>query len=214
MEDRYLGVAWRIAVSASVVAVFAWSALGWPSSGVDAYEGTGIIVVGKGTIGPHHWLVKLTGDGVRKGICMETSAYLRHPRAGGTGMGTCSAPAVHRGLITSVVEKGQKGTPTLTALGAGFNLAVRRVEVSLFNGRLERFQLRRIRRAGTAGKQVTHFRYVAEAKAGVWCMRTLVTRDKAGVVLWRAAGAEVLPYDPARVCRASKAASGPRGAGA
>jgi hypothetical protein len=193
----------RIALGASVFAVFSWIALGWPSSGTDAFGTTRTVIAGKGRIGPHHWLVKLAGDGVRKGICMETSAYLRRPQAGGTGMGTCSAPAVHRGLITSVVEEGQKGNPTLTALGAAFNLAVHRVEVILMDGDSERLRLRRIRRAQGAGAQVTHFRYVAVAKGSAWCVRTLVTRGEAGAVLWRAPGSEVLPYDPARVCGAS-----------
>lgn len=189
-----------LALGASVVAVISWTAVGWPSSS-NAHGSTGSIFVGKGKIGPHHWAVEVTGGGSRKGICLETSAYLRRPQAGGTGMGTCSAPAVRRGLVTSVVERGQNGNPTLTAIGAAFNLAVRRVEVTLLDGQKERLPFRRIGRAGSASPQVTNFRYVAEARRGAWCVDALVTRNRSGAVLWRAAGSEILPYDPARVCR-------------
>lgn len=202
IDCRNLRLWKRFAIGVGLLALTYSIAPGWPVRSAIASSTSGIAVVAKGRIGTHHWAVEVAGDGHRKGICLETSAYLRRPQVGGPGMGACSAPAVHRGLITSVNEAGQKGNPTLTVMGAGFNLAVRRVEVTLFNGRVESLPLRRIRRAGTAGDQVAHFRYVAKATAGAWCVRTLVTRDETGTVLWRASGAEVLPYDPARVCRA------------
>jgi hypothetical protein len=170
------------------------------AGGPQITSGRGTPIVAKGQIGSHHWTVEVVGDGSRKGICMETRTYLRR-QAGGEAFGTCSAPAVRRGLIASVAEDGQSGRPALTVLGAAFDLAVRRVDVTLLDGRSERLRLRRARRVPAgAGEQVKHFRYVIEARAGAWCVRSLVTRDRAGTVLWEASGAEMLPYDPVAVC--------------
>jgi hypothetical protein len=190
-----------LAIVAALLALASSTVPGWFVAGSRAAPSNGgVVTVAKGAIGPHHWLVRVAGDGSRKGICLETSAYLRRPQYGGPGNGTCSAPAVRRGSITSVFEKSRGGRPTLTVLGAAFNLAVDSVEVKTVDGRSERLLLRRILGAAGAGPQVAHFRYAAKAVAGRWCVRELVTRSGTGAVLWRASGSEVLPYDPATVC--------------
>lgn len=185
-----------------LVALGSWVLPGWLVAGSHASpNNSGVVTVARGAIGPHHWIVRVAGDRSRKGICLETSAYLRRPQNGGPGDGRCAAPSPKRGSVTSVVEEGRGGRPRLTVLGAAFSLAVQSVEVKLMNGRSERLSLRRIRDGVVpSGSQVEDFKYAVKAVAGRWCVGELITLSKKGAVLWRASGSEVMPYDPATVC--------------
>lgn len=204
LRGRSRNLIFGIALVAALVALASWLVPGWFVSGSHAAPaGGGVVTVGKGAIGPHHWMVRAAGDQSRKGVCLETSVYLRRPQNGGPGDGRCAAPSAKRGSVTSVVERSRGGDPKLTVLGAAFDPAVARVEVKMWDGGTEKLALRRIRGAGS---QIAHYRYVAVAKAGSWCVSALITRNGKGSALWRASGAEVLPYDPATVCGAPAAA--------
>jgi hypothetical protein len=191
----------RLAIGALLLASVSWMAPGWFLVGSRAASSNGgVKTVAKGAIGPRHWFVGVTGDGSRRGVCLEAIAYLRRSQNGGPGNGRCAAPSIKRGSTVAVVEESQRGRTVLTVLGAAFSLAVASVQVKTMDGRSERLQLRRVRGDAGSGYQVGHFKYAAKAVAGPWCVSELVARNEKGAVLWRAFGWEVLPYYPAKVC--------------
>jgi len=164
------------------------------------------ILIGHGHFGQRHWFVAATQDENRKGICFESGAYFRTPRNGVEGGGQCSAPAVKRGILSTVVVPGQRAdTTAMTVVGGAFNKAVKSVEVTSFDGTTQRLVPRRASGPRVAGSTVANFRYLAFAVRGPWCVERLVTLDSAGHTLfetdWGAIGGYAKPHDPRSACR-------------
>src|SRR4051794_37127648 len=103
------------------------------------------VLISKGHVGQRHWYVIAGPDEHRRGICFEVGIYGRRPSEGEGASGQCSAPAVKRGIVLTMEgAEGRDGLPTMTAVGAAFNMAVERVEVTSFDGSAESLKLRRI----------------------------------------------------------------------
>jgi hypothetical protein len=76
------------------------------------------------------------------------------------GREECSAPAVKRGILeTEFVHGHRAGTAVMTVVGGAFNVAVKSVEVTLFDGKTERLIPKRMPVSRTRGSTVGHFRY-------------------------------------------------------
>lgn len=164
------------------------------------------VLIGHGHLGQRHWFVAATQDENRKGICFETGAFLRTPRNGVEGGGQCSAPAVKRGILQTVSMPGARAhTVAMTVIGGAFNVAVKSVEVTLFDGKTERLVPRRVPRSRAGGSTVANFRYLAFAIRGPWCVERLVTLDSAGRPLfetdWESIEGYAKPDDPRSICR-------------
>lgn len=162
------------------------------------------VLIGHGHFGQRHWFVAATQD--RKGICFETGAYVRTPRNGVDGGGQCSAPAVKRGILHIVAVPGHRAdTTAMTVVGGAFNVAVKSVEVTSFDGTTERLVPRRASGPRAAGSTVANFRYIAFAVRGPWCAERLVTLGSAGQPLfetdWESIGGYAKPHDPRSACR-------------
>jgi hypothetical protein len=164
------------------------------------------VLIGHGHFGQRHWFVAATQDENRKGICFEAGAFLRTPRNGVEGGGQCSAPAVKRGILRTVSVPGARAdTIAMTVVGGAFNVAVKSVEVTLFDGTTERLVPRKISASRAAGSTVANFRYLAFALRGPWCVERLVTLGSAGQALfetdWESIGGYAKPHDPRSACR-------------
>jgi hypothetical protein len=144
------------------------------------------VLISKGHVGHRHWYVIAGPQFHRPGICLEIGAYNRQLKEGGNFIGTCSAPAVKRGIVlTAHGPADPTGQPTFTAVGAAFNMAVKRVEVTLFDGSIEKLKLLRIPSGRTGGSRVSAYRYAALAVRGPWCAKELVTYGPSGQPLWK-----------------------------
>jgi hypothetical protein len=164
------------------------------------------VLIGHGHFGQRHWFVLAAQDGNRKGICFETGAYVRTPRNGVDGGGQCSAPAVRRGILQTVTMPGASAdTTAMTVVGGAFNMAVRSIEVTLFDGTTERLAPRKVSASRAGGSTVANFRYLAFAVRGPWCVERLVTLGSAGQSLfetdWEQIGGYAKPHDPRSACR-------------
>lgn len=143
------------------------------------------LLIGHGRYGRHHWFVAATQDENRKGICLETGAFLRSPRNGVDGGGQCSAPAVKRGILQAVFVPGARPrSVSMTAVGGAFNVAVKLVEVTSFHGTTEKLTPKAVSARRASGSTVAHFRYLAFAVRGPWCAARIVTLDRNGHPLW------------------------------
>jgi hypothetical protein len=143
------------------------------------------VLIGHGHFGQRHWFVAATQDENRKGICFEVGAFVRTPRNGVEGGGQCSAPALKRGILRTVFEPGaHPNTVAMTVVGGAFNVAVKTVEVVSFDGTIERLVPKRISSSRAAGSTVAHFRYLAFAVRGPWCVERLMTLGAGGQRLW------------------------------
>jgi hypothetical protein len=164
------------------------------------------VLIGHGHFGLRHWFVAATQDENRKGICFEAGAFLRTPRNGVEGGGQCSAPAVKRGILRTVSVSGANaGTVAMTVVGGAFNLAVKSVEVTSFDGTTERLVPRKVPASRAAGSTVANFRYLAFAVRGPWCAERLVTIGSDGRPLWETDWESIGGYarsrDPRSACR-------------
>jgi hypothetical protein len=164
------------------------------------------VLIGHGHFGQRHWFVAAAQDGNRKGICFETGAYVRTPRNGVEGGGQCSAPAVKRGILQTVPMPGARAdTTAMTVVGGAFNMAVKSVDVTLFDGTTERLSPREVSASRAGGSTVANFRYLAFAIRGPWCVERLVTLGSAGQPLfetdWEQIGGYAKPHDPRSACR-------------
>lgn len=141
-----------------------------------------VSLLGKGMVSGSRWTVEAVPEG--SGICLEVGVFTGHSPLGETGRGQCSYPAVRRGIL--LVEPNRqmktKKPPAMTAVGAAFNPAVKKVMVRLFNGRSDGLHLSRVRtkKSGSVGR----FKYAAFAVSGPWCAKTLTTYGSGGHVLW------------------------------
>jgi hypothetical protein len=158
-----------------------------------------LVVVNHGVIQSRHWRVQVVGDGHRRGICLLVAADNGTQGEGESENAQCSAPAPRRGLVRTVVERRRSTGILLTVVGMAFNLKVSGVKITLSDGRSKVMPLRRIK-SSAGGAQVQHFKYVAFAVRGPWCVRELVTSRDDGEVLWTAPASDLVPYDPAEVC--------------
>lgn len=164
------------------------------------------VLIGHGHFGQRHWFVAATQDEDRKGICFEAGAFVRTPRNGVEGGGQCSAPAVKRGILRTVSVPGaHAGTVAMTVVGAAFNVAVKSVEATSFDGATERLLPRRVPASRAAGSTVANFRYLAFAVRGPWCVERLVTLGSGGRPLWETDWESIGGYaktdDPRSACR-------------
>lgn len=152
----------------------------------------------EGHFGDYRWGVVVENDRGRKGVCMLV-AILRRSGTGPGENGQCSAPALRRGNTRSVsLHKG--GGIALTVFGAAFDRRVVKVQAIMLNGKVKVLPFRSPR-PDEDGPSLSRFRYVALAVRGPWCIAELVTRDRAGTAMWRAAGGELLAYSPKRRCQ-------------
>jgi hypothetical protein len=94
------------------------------------------------------------------------------------------------------VIREDSGKPRLTVVGGAFNKAVEVVTAVRSNGKSELIRFRRPK-GGSSG--LSHYRYIAVAKPGPWCIEKLKTESN-GQVLWQANASEILPYSPSRFC--------------
>lgn len=161
-----------------------------------AADASELAVVAHGRSGPDMWRVTVGSDGSRRGVCLEAAIY-RRDRSGGSASGKCSAPAARRGIVRSVVRRKQSGRPRLTVLGGAFSSRVEHVFAIGIHGAKEDIPFRLRRSRG----HLSHFRYIAVAKRGVWCIEELVSVAADERVLWQAEAKDVLPFNPARFCR-------------
>lgn len=171
-----------------------------------AVGGNPTVLIGHGHFGQRHWFVAATQDENRTGICFEAGAFVRTARNGVEGDGQCSAPAVKRGILRTVSVPGAHADRVaMTVVGGAFNLAVKSVEVTSFDGTTERLIPRRISAARAAGSTVANFRYLAFAIRGPWCVERLVTLGSGGRPLWEtdweSLGGYAKPHDPRSACR-------------
>jgi len=171
-----------------------------------AFIGEGpTVVIAHGHLGQRHWFVAATPDEGRKGICFETGIFVRTPRNGDDGGGQCSAPAVKRGILLINTEPGAKADAVaMTVVGGAFNVAVRSVEVTYFDGTTERLVPKRVSTSRASGSTVAHFRYLAFAVRGPLCANRLVTVGSGGRPLWETGWEEIGGYakreDPRSAC--------------
>lgn len=164
-----------------------------------ANSGDGVVLA-HGNAGPESWRVTVTGDGQRKGVCLEVAVLKQKGKAGGSANGRCSAPAVRRGLLRAVVRRKASGRPRLTVIGGALNQRVNSVSVDRLTGGTQSLRLRRVASPPKGEAQVGRYKYIALSVKGPWCIRDLVTRAASGAVLWRVSGKEILPYGPERFC--------------
>jgi hypothetical protein len=86
-----------------------------------------------------------------------------------------------------VVSGGQpsSGAPiTRSAVGMVFAPRVRRVQVRLCNGRERSIDLEPLSRAQSRESGLARFRFAAFSVPGEWCAGRIVSRDRAGRLLW------------------------------
>ncbi|HVV49149.1 MAG TPA: hypothetical protein VHO06_05790 [Polyangia bacterium] len=162
------------------------------------------VLIGRGHFGQRYWFVAAAQDENRRGICFETGAFERSP--GVDGEGQCSAPAVKRGILEArFVPDAAADTDVMTAIGGAFNVAVKAVEVTLFDGKTERLTPKRVTSSKARRSTVGHFRYLAFAVRGPWCAERLVTIGADGRPLWETGweefGGYARPHDPRSACR-------------
>jgi hypothetical protein len=174
-------------------------AAGAVASGAPLHTESHLVVLNHGVIHGRHWRVEVVGDGHRRGICLLVAADNGAHGQGESENAQCSAPAPRRGLVRSLVERRRSSSIILTAVGMAFSPRVSRVTVELSNGRTKELRLRRVK-SSAGGPQPTHFRFVAFAVRGPWCVHELLTRNRSGKVLWAAPASQLVPYDPAEVC--------------
>jgi hypothetical protein len=177
-----------------------------PVAGAVVVGENSTVLIGHGHFGQRHWFVAATQDENRKGICFESGVYVRTPRNGVEGGGQCSAPAVKRGILRVISVPGARAdTVAMTVVGSAFNVAVKSVEVTSFDGKTERLVPRRVSASRAAASTVANFRYLAFAVRGPWCVERMVTLDSAGQPLWEtdweSIGGYAKPHDPRSACR-------------
>jgi hypothetical protein len=84
-------------------------------------------------------------------------------------------------------------------------MAVKSIEVTLFDGTTERLVPRKVSASRAGGSTVANFRYLAFAIHGPWCVERLVTLGSAGQPLfetdWESIGGYAKPHDPRSACR-------------
>jgi hypothetical protein len=93
-------------------------------------------------------------------------------------------------LIASGVQVGAGAARGMTAVGMLVAPVVRRIRVSLSNGRTATVHLRRLTREQARLAKLRRFRYAAFAVHGEWCAERVTTYNAAGATLWDSGGAE------------------------
>jgi hypothetical protein len=152
----------------------------------------GASLLAQGKVGHDAWRITVGSDQGHKGICLEV-VLDRSPS------GRCSFPAERRGLVRSAVKWTRAGHPRLTIFAGAFNSKVHRVMSVGFDGERNELHFRKLLTAPT--RKLQQFRYLTAVKKGPWCISELITESAEGDVLWAVPASDLLPYEPARVCR-------------
>lgn len=155
------------------------------------------VVIREGDVGARHWFVDAFQE--ENTICLEVAVAETRTAEAESGGGQCSYPAVHRGILLVAANRVRgKKPPAMMAVAGGFNPAVSRVRVTMFNGSVKRPRL--IDVSNKTPSLVGHFRYMAFAVRGPWCARKVTTLNRNGRPLWEVGWREFnssLIHDPA-----------------
>jgi hypothetical protein len=87
-------------------------------------------------------------------------------------------------LIATGVQPSSGSKVDMTAVGMIFAPAVRRVQVTLSDGRLQTIDLRKLSAGQARNAKLNRFEYTAFAFRGLWCAERMVSESATGKTLW------------------------------
>ncbi len=181
-----------ISAMLALTAVFAFGASAVASS-TDPWTG-----LDSGRVGEYYWEVKAkrqpgAGSGrvaahrpcLLVGTTWELGPFnYRRSRfracAGAKGHLTAADPP----LLATGVQPSSGDRVKMTAVGMIFAPAVRRVRVTLADGREQTIHLDRFSAKQARTSRLSRFKYAAFAIRGLWCAERLVSQSAAGKTLW------------------------------
>jgi hypothetical protein len=87
-------------------------------------------------------------------------------------------------LVATSVQPSSGTAVDMTAVGMIFAPTVRRVQVTLPDGRMQTIHLQQLKRSQARSAHLDRFEFAAFAFRGLWCAERMVSESATGKILW------------------------------